>query len=163
MATTTTAVTLEARIQRLEDLEDIRNITIKYAQNINKGWHGRDVNPDAMPDIFTDDVIWESSDMGIRAEGLKAIMEGLVEETAINEFSMHTFVNPVIELDGDSAKANWLMWIGAKSHGAPRSVYLESDFAYRRTGDGWRIAAADMKVGMVLIGQSPQGPPPSNP
>lgn len=38
---------IEARIQRLEDTEAIKDATFRYAFNINKGWNGKEINPKA--------------------------------------------------------------------------------------------------------------------
>ena len=51
--------------------------------------------------------------MGIATEGLDAIVAGLPESTAMVQFSMHTFLNPVIVVDADTAAGSWLMWIAS--------------------------------------------------
>src|SRR5690349_12067713 len=52
--------TLQQRIQRLEDLEAIRDLTARYADAINKGWNGKTVDLDAVAQVFTTDASWES-------------------------------------------------------------------------------------------------------
>lgn len=58
---------LKDRIQRLEDIEAIKDVTARYSFNINKGWNGREVNPHAMPSIFATDATWECEALGIKA------------------------------------------------------------------------------------------------
>lgn len=149
------AATLEQRIQRLEDLEEIRNLTAKYAFAINKGWNGKVVHVEAMPSIFTTDARWESKAMKVTAEGLDEIMKALKEGTEHTDFSMHSYTNPVIELEGDRAAGNWLFWIASRRNGGPpNEVFMSEDIAYARTPDGWRIRRVDVHFGMMLINPS---------
>jgi 2-polyprenyl-6-methoxyphenol hydroxylase-like FAD-dependent oxidoreductase len=148
------AQTLAQRVQRLEDVEAIRDVTARYATAVNKGWNGKTVDLDAIPSIFTTDARWVSSDMGIATEGLDAILAGLPEHTAVVQFSMHAFLNPVITVDVDTATASWLMWVASIIGNDPRAVYTSADMAYTRTAEGWRIHDVDIHQGMLLSAPS---------
>lgn len=131
---------LEERIQRLEDIEAIKNVTARYSFNINKGWNGKEVNADAMPSIFAKDAKWESKAMNMYGTSLEQIVNGLPESTKNVEFSMHSFTTPVIEVDGDKATGNWLFWVASKhKEGAPNEVFMSTDITYVRTDKGWLI------------------------
>jgi len=52
------ATTHEARIQRLEDIEEIKKLTATYGLYVNKGWNGEVVNFDKLPEVFTADARW---------------------------------------------------------------------------------------------------------
>ncbi len=144
-----TEATLEARLQRLEDLEAIRSLMMLYADVINKGWGGRVADADRIGEVFAPDARWFSKDMGIEANGVEEIARGLIESTAEIEFSQHIFLNPLIELDGDHAAASWLMWIAARRAEGSRLVYLSEDVTYTRTERGWRIRSLDLEVAGV--------------
>lgn len=148
---------LEERIQRLEDLEAIRDVTNRYAFNINKGWNGKTVGDhESMATIFTDDVTYESADLNQKGQGREGLVTSMQEGTASIDFSMHTFHSPVVTLDGDRASAIWLFWIGARTGDAARAVYLGAELNYTRTPDGWRISAVLFQPGgMVLRGPTP--------
>jgi putative polyketide hydroxylase len=88
--------------------------------------------------------------MGITTEGLDAILAGLPEHTAVVQFSMHAFLNPVITVDADTATASWLMWVASIMGNDPRAVYMSADMAYTRTDEGWRIHGVDIHRGMLL-------------
>jgi hypothetical protein len=141
---------LERRVQRLEDKDAIRDLTARYARCINKGWNGKLVDVEQIPTIFAPDAKWDSPDMGLSGVGSHAIMESLRAETAIIDFSMHAFLNPIVEVVGDSATGNWLMWIGVKREGGARLVLLSIDLTYGRTADGWRITSALLHVGAMM-------------
>ncbi len=145
------APSLEERLRRLEDLEALRDLMARYAFHINKGWKGKTVHVEAMRSIFATDARWESKAMGLAAEGLDDIMVKLAEATARTEFSMHSFTNPIIEIAGDRAEANWLMWIASRRDGGPpNQVFMSEDLTYARTPDGWRIKTAELHFGMAL-------------
>lgn len=70
------SLSIERRIQLLEDKEAIKDITYQYAMCINQGWNGIEINPKALLDIFTMDAIWESE-----AERIATCMRVLVHDT----------------------------------------------------------------------------------
>ena len=141
-----TEATLEARLQRLEDLEAIRSLMMLYADLINKGWGGRVADADRIGEVFAPDARWLSKDMGIEANGVEEIARGLVASTADIEFSQHVFLNPLIALDGDHASASWLMWIAVRRAEGSRMVYLSEDLTYTRTEHGWRVLSLTLEV-----------------
>ncbi len=112
-------ISLEERVQKLEDIEAIKKLTAQYSYHINKGWNNKVVHVDAMPAIFSEHAVWESKAMKIRAEGLQDLMDILRRETEHTDFSMHSYTNPIIDISGDEATGNWLFWIGSKRNGVP--------------------------------------------
>ncbi|MGY5309571.1 nuclear transport factor 2 family protein [Nocardia gipuzkoensis] len=141
--------TLQQRIQRVEDLEAIRDLTARYADAINKGWNGKTVDLDAVAQVFATDARWESHE-GEVTVGIDAILAALPAATSVVEFSMHAFVNPIIDLDGDTATAHWLMWVASVMAGDPRAVYMSTDISYLRTSDSWRIHTVKVHFGTKL-------------
>lgn len=149
-------LSLEQRLQRLEDIEAIKDLMARYFFHINKGWNGKEVDVAAMPTIFAEDATWESEAMGMRAEGLPQIMSTLQSATEHTGFSMHSFTNPVIEVSGDQATGNWLMWIGSRRGGGPpNEVFMSEDVTYVRTPQGWRVRTVDIHFGMMLNNGKP--------
>ena len=142
---------LEARIQRLEDIEAIKNVTARYSFDVNKGWNDKKIDVEAMPFIFAKDAIWESKDMNTSVKGVEQIMLDLLESTKNVEFSMHSFTNPIIEVDGDTATGNWLFWVASRNAGlAPNEVFMSAYIAYVRTEKGWLIQTFNLHFGMTL-------------
>lgn len=147
----TTSVSVEERLQRLEDIEAIRQLTVRYAFHINKGWNGKQVDVDAMPGIFTQDALWESKAMNLRVVGLAAIMETLSEATKEVAFSMHSFTNPIITVEGDRATGNWLFWVASQRTERPTNeIFMSADITYGRTLQGWLIQSYSLHVGSSL-------------
>ena len=52
-------MTLEERITRLEDIEAIKQLKVKYSHICDD-----DHNPDTIASVFVEDGIWESPDFG---------------------------------------------------------------------------------------------------
>ena len=65
-------------------------------------------------------------------------------------FSMHAFLNPVIDVDGDAATGSWLLWIASIFDGEPGAVYLSADLTYSRTAAGWRIQTVHIHNGLRI-------------
>lgn len=143
---------LTKRIQRLEDLEAIRHLTARYSFHVNKGWNGKVVDLDAMPTIFAEDVKWNSWDSPVVLQGIEQGLKLLKDETDQIDFSMHSLTNPVIELTGDQATGNWLMWTASRRKNVPpNQVFMSMDIKYVRKPQGWLIQALSFHFGMRLL------------
>ena len=93
----------EERLRRLEDVEAIRQLKYRYCQACDD-----DHNPDKLGPLFTEDAVWEASSVG-RAEGRAAIQQllGDIGRSGTIRNSAHNALNPIIEVDGDSATGEW--------------------------------------------------------
>ncbi len=92
---------LERRITRLEDIEAIKQLKIRYS-HICDDMH----NPDRIASVFVEDGIWESPDFGI-AVGHAEIRELFRKFQRMFDFSQHNMTNPLITVDGDRATGVW--------------------------------------------------------
>ena len=160
---------LEERLQRVEDILEIQDVMNRYATYINKGWAGKEVQPDMIPTVFAEDATFDAPEMGHSGRGAAMIGEGMAKETQVVEFSMHIFLNPVLQVDGDTASGNWLMWIAVKRELGTRFVFMSYDLTFSRTPDGWRIQTLLLNIGAMipqpdawLASQMPLPPPASS-
>lgn len=143
---------IERRLQGLEDRAALAELTARYALAVNQGWGDARVDIAALPGLFAPDAVWESRAMGVRADGLPAIVDGVERGTRATDFSMHSYTNPVVTIEGDEAQARWLLFIASRRHGGPPNmVYLEDAIGYVRTADGWRIGSVQRQFGMELV------------
>jgi putative polyketide hydroxylase len=139
---------LPHRVRRMEDIEAITDLTARYADAVNQ-WDGKDLNPEAIPHIFAADAIFETPGSAA-THGASAIAAELPQATVGVTFAMHTFLSPVITIDGDSATGAWLMWVASIMDGEPGAAYLSADVSYTRTRAGWRIQTVRIQHGMRL-------------
>ena len=99
---------LEQRIQRLEDIEAIKQLKARYCDAADGGWSkerpGHDW--DQLQHLFTEDGVWDGTPISIRAEGhdqLRQMFTGLKKI----KFASHHVLNPQIDVEGDRATAKW--------------------------------------------------------
>lgn len=134
---------LTARLQRLEDLEDIRSTWLDYCMRLDSG------DLERLGDVFTEDAALEMEGLAAGLDGTyagrRAIIEdfyrrtesGAAEGAAPRFMTGHLSTNMQIELDGDEATtlayffeivANNLVLVGTYQH------------RLRREPDRWRFA-----------------------
>jgi hypothetical protein len=92
---------LEERITVLEDIEAIKKLKARYC-----GVCDDNHNPDMITTLFAEDGIWEGADVGAHRghAAIRKLFEGFRDRIS---FSQHNVMNPIIEVDGERAKASW--------------------------------------------------------
>ena len=97
----------EDRITRLEDVEEIRRLTIRYANAAD-----RRNDPRVMRELFSEDAVWESKGFGV-FRGRAQILAGLREIAATRvSHTLHYMIAPLVDVASDrrSARASWRLW-----------------------------------------------------
>ena len=142
--------TLEQRIQKLEDLEAIRTLQATYGHYVDKGWNGKDMDIEKLTDIFTEDALWEAPAAGVLANGHKEIIESFKSFDEKNKFFIHSFTNPIIEINEDKATAKWILFSPAIDGEKVICMLASYDNDYVRTTNGWRIKSLRLNMANVL-------------
>lgn len=129
-----TGTDFEARLRRLEDLDEIRQLFIDYGQLLDRGDFA------AYAQLFAEDGELMIGPMG-RAKGRSAIEE-MMSRVGGSGGSLHLITSPVIDLDGDRATSH-VMWTvinrGADGNPVVGMVgHHEDDLV--REGGRWRFA-----------------------
>jgi uncharacterized protein (TIGR02246 family) len=96
---------IERRLQVLEDAEAIRNLKARYAAFCDKQY-----DADGIAMLFTEDALWESPGLG-RFEGREAIRSFFREASGIFSFAIHYSLNGHMEMEGDTAQAQWYLFM----------------------------------------------------
>lgn len=109
---------LEARITRLEDIEAIKKLKATYC-DICDDMH----NPDRIGALFADDGIWESADFG-KAVGPQAVRELFQKFQNMFSFSQHNIMNPIIDVSGNRATAQWYIMGPWDQTEGPRKTWM---------------------------------------
>lgn len=96
---------LKQRLQRLEDIEALRQLKYRY-------FAACDANYDAegVALLFTEDGVWDAGEFG-RYEGRAAIFSGFSEKRFSVKFAFHYGMNPTIAVTGDTAVCRWYLWL----------------------------------------------------
>ena len=131
---------LQQQVQRLSDIEAIRTLKYKYCQACDE-----DHNPIKLGPLFTKDAVWEASSMG-RAEGRSQIQTllGDLGKSGIIRNSAHHAINPLIEVDGDTATGQWrliMLYTGIYPSGELHFSRIIGWYkeTYKRSDEGWQI------------------------
>lgn len=95
---------LEKRIRRLEDLEAIKQLKARYAALCDANY-----DADALAELFTVDAVWDGGQLG-RAEGREAIRHFFQGSSQRIAFAIHNMLNPIIEVDGETATGTWYLF-----------------------------------------------------
>ena len=86
--------TLEERVQRLEDIEDIRKLKIRYAGLCDAHYD----DPDGLAALFTDDAVWDGgSDFGVHhgKQAIRAFFAGVSKQIS---FALHYMIGHAIDI-----------------------------------------------------------------
>jgi uncharacterized protein (TIGR02246 family) len=94
---------LASRLQRLEDLEAIKDVAAQYALLCDNGY-----DADRLADLFTDDAVWENPVFG-NYEGKEAIRAFFSGISASIVWAYHIMLPMTISIasDGRSATGTW--------------------------------------------------------
>jgi ketosteroid isomerase-like protein len=90
-------------IQR--QLSAIRNLKARYAALCDKQY-----DADGIAMLFTEDAQWESPGLG-RFEGREAIRGFFQKASGVFSFAIHYSLNGHIEVEGDTARARWYLFM----------------------------------------------------
>ena len=133
---------LEARIQRLDDIEAIKQLKATYCALCDDGY-----DADGLAELFTEDAVWDGGALGV-ANGREKIHKFFSNTPRVMPFAVHMVMNPRIEIDGDQATGRWYLFQAATfSPGEDRTQLWGSaryDEEYVRVDGEWRFASVKL-------------------
>ena len=102
---------IERRVQVLEDIEAIKKLKASYCHLVDAGVAGDASKLDELMTHFTDDA-WADFELLGRHEGKEAVtvLFKKIVPSAIS-YSAHMVANPIIEVDGDTARGRWYVHV----------------------------------------------------
>ena len=95
---------LAKRLQVLEDIEAIKKMKAAFHGLCDEGY--KDL--DTIMDFFVEDGVWNGESFGTY-EGRAAIRTFFASAPKMLPFVRHQIVNPIIEVDGDTAAGQWYL------------------------------------------------------
>ncbi|MEJ7935360.1 nuclear transport factor 2 family protein [Sphingobium sp. AN558] len=132
-------MTLEDRIQQLEDIEAITRLKTRYTEladsSAEKPHSGAE-----MGGLFTEDAIFHIVPTGAPPLIGSAAIAERFDDDSLYPYSYHLLGNPHIEVDGDSGKGRWhvAVLLNRRDVGSMwTTAFYEDEFV--RTPDGWKI------------------------
>jgi len=126
---------LEARLQRLEDIHALQTLKARYAAHCDA-----DYDEEALAPLFTEDAVWDGGPMG-RYEGRDAIRAFFSGSNTVMPFAIHHVTNPILEIEGDRATGSWYLWQPCTLAEGNQALWMAGryDDVYRREAGGWRF------------------------
>jgi uncharacterized protein (TIGR02246 family) len=124
---------LERRLQALEDAEAIRNLKARYAALCDDNY-----DADGIAALFAEDAVWDSPGLG-RFEGREAIRSFFRGAGGIFSFAIHYSLNGQIHVNGDTARAQWYLFMPCTVADGNRAMWRASieHERYRRVNGAW--------------------------
>ena len=141
-------LTIEQRLQHLEDLEALRALQAHYAEAVNTGWNNKQLDLDGVRRLFTTDAYWKSAMMNVDIKGRENITNMLQDQVVTNDaINMHNFTSPQLTINQNEATGEWLLWVLVKTPDqGTMVVYQSENVSYRREADGWKIAGLTLHL-----------------
>lgn len=158
---------LEARLREVEDVQAIQDLKARYGALADARYTQKGVKDAAevrrvaaeIALLFSEDAEWDGGAMGV-ARGRDEIRKRFEEPTLL--FSWHYFVQPRIELDGDSARATWnILAPCTRPDGQPYWMAGAEDDEYRREGGLWLHTRMKLRVSLFAPHQGGWGVSPA--
>jgi hypothetical protein len=153
---------LEKRLAAVEAVQEIHRLKARYAALIDERYTRDGAKPpeevariaDAAAQLFAPDAVWDGGERLGRWQGRAAIRQRFLDPTLM--FTLHYFVNPVIEVDGDSARGTWqILSPITLADGRPGWMAGIEHDAYRRHEECW--LHSEMKLQIHFLGPNLQG------
>ena len=125
--------TLEERLQRLENIEEIRRLKIIYAQYCDNNYQ-----PGPLASLFTENAVWEMGPLG-RFEGRQAIHDFFAEVSKRFTFALHYMCGHVIDIapSGTEATGTWYIFEAATIDGRAMFVAATYEDRYEKVNGKW--------------------------
>ncbi len=128
-------MTLEQRIQRLEDIEDIRRLRNRYHASLNENRY------EQCRSLFTDDAVVELGYLA-RYEGIEAIDRGFRAMGERDRFFIKQFIHSHdVEVDGDAGTGTSYLEARYGRFGVSYVVAGRYDDVYVRENGVWKFKA----------------------
>jgi len=133
-----TSQPIEARIKKLEDIEEIRSLQYTYAYLIDTRQF------DKVSDLFADDFVaeWGFAGPYKTKEELREFFTGPIAATLA--MSAHQMLAPIIEVQGDKATGTWYLLV-AQTNVTPQgevAVWIQGKYenTYVRVDGDWKFS-----------------------
>jgi ketosteroid isomerase-like protein len=127
---------IQKRLGVLEDIDSIKKLKARYCAYCDDNY-----NLDGLASLFTEDAVWDGGPFRGRHEGREAIREFFTDAPQRLPFAVHMVLNPVIEVDGDTAKGMWYLFQSCTYAEGNKAVWGSAryDEEYVKVNGEWKF------------------------
>ena len=154
---------IERRLDRLESIEEIKRLKAHYAECADgKYTDDHRKKPEAERDAvarlqaacFTEDGEFSAGSFG-HVRGREALFENFRDKPF--RFAMHLYMNPLIEVDGDTGTGRWAHWLLATDYATDKPMHMCSYTLdeYRRVDGRWLFAKVEVASKFMVAFNEP--------
>ena len=130
-------MTIEARLKKIEALEQIRVLKANYCELCDAGY-----SADALTTLFTEDGVWDGGEMGLFA-GREALHKFFTHMPNVMSFAIHHVTNSAVEVNDDAteARGRWYLMQTATLKESNEAVWLAAQYDDELVcvDDAWRF------------------------
>ena len=133
---------LERSLREAEDYRQIVELKSTYCDRCDRTGPGpADAawGADGVAELFVEDGLWEAEALDVRAVGREAIRASFAARRHTAFVSSHNVTNPIIRIDGDTARGQWNGIFYSRSATGTQIGFGTYHETYVRTADGWRF------------------------
>ena len=147
---------LETRLAAVEAVQAIHNLKARYAELVDSRYGADGPKPaaevariaDEIVALFTEDAVWDGGENLGLWRGRDEIRKRFLDPTL--RFTLHYFVKPRIEVEGDRATGRWdILAPVSFQNGKPGWMAGTEDDEYRRVDGRWLHSR--MELGVVFM------------
>ena len=126
---------LERRIRVLEDIEEIKVLKRRYCAYCDDNF-----DADGIASVFTEDAVWDGGPRG-KMEGRGQIRRYFQKTPQWMPFAVHMVLNPIIEVNGDTAKGTWYLFQACTLAEGDQAIWGSAryDEDYVRVNGQWLV------------------------
>jgi len=133
---------LEARIKKLEDIEQVKKLQYTYAYLIDT------LQGEKVPDLFADNFIAEYDQIG-RYTTKEELLRFMIMARDGTTLMRHHMLAPIIEVEGDKATGTWYLLVN-ETDMTPQGevpVWIQGKYEneYVRVGSEWKFSHLKFK------------------
>lgn len=127
---------LAERLHVLEDIEAIKCLKARYCAFCDDGY-----DPDGIASLFVEDGVWDGGEVFGKCEGQAAIKKFFTGAPKQLPFALHYVMNPIIEVDGETATGTWYLFQACTFATNNQAVWGAAKYneAYVKVNGEWKF------------------------
>lgn len=144
-------MSLEERVQRLEDIEQIKKLKARYCYYCDAPY-----DADSIAELFVEDGVWDGGETFGKYVGKENIRKFFKQVRNNIIFGIHSVLTPDIEVKESQARGTWYLWSAGtyaeaivareKRKNVPYWAFIKYDDDYLKVDGKWKFKSLKVNV-----------------